>query len=95
MFTTHFKLDEKGQGGFYVMEDEKQAGEMAISISGKELTVYHTEVLPEYEGKGLAKMLLNDMVTHARENNMKVIALCPYVKAQFQRHPELYADLIP
>lgn len=86
-------LDEKGHGGFFAKDENKQVGEMAISISGKFLTVYHTEVVPEWEGKGLAKKLLNEMAGYARTNGLKVIALCPYVHAQFRRHPEAYADI--
>jgi len=33
------------------------------------------------------------MRVHARENNLKVVPLCPYVLAQFKRHPELYEDV--
>lgn len=87
------KLNDKGHGRFYIMEGETQVAEMVISISEGLLTAYHTEVLPRAEGKGLAKQLLTAMVDHARENGLKVIPLCPYVHAQFKRHPELYADV--
>ncbi|HEX5025011.1 MAG TPA: GNAT family N-acetyltransferase [Agriterribacter sp.] len=86
-------LDEEGNGRFYIMDGEDRAGEMQINISGKALTVYHTEVLPKAEGKGLAKELLNAMVDYARKNGLQVIALCPYVHLQFTRHPERYADI--
>jgi len=87
------KLDEKDNGHFYILDGEEQVAEMEISISGNDLTVYHTEVLPKAEGKGLAKKLLATMVDHARKNALKVIPLCPYVHAQFKRHPEEYADV--
>lgn len=87
------RLNEKGQGAFVVMDNVKQLGEMVVAVSGKTLTVYHTEVSPEAEGKGLAKKLLNTMVDYARKNELKVVALCPYVHAQFKRHPEAYADV--
>ena len=45
------------------------------------------------EGKGLAKKLLIAMVDYARKNNLKVIALCPFVHAQFLRHPDEYKIL--
>jgi predicted GNAT family acetyltransferase len=66
---------------------------MVISVSGSNLTVYHTEVLPQAEGRGLAKKLLVAMVDYARKNGLQVIPLCPYVHAQFKRHPGDYADL--
>jgi predicted GNAT family acetyltransferase len=86
-------LNEKKHGRFYINEGEEQIAEMQIGISGDDLTVYHTEVLQKAEGKGLAKKLLSAMVDYARTNNLKVIALCPYVFAQFKRHPEEYADI--
>lgn len=88
-----FELNEKGRGAFYIMNGEDRIGEMLLSVSGKEMTVYHTEVVPEAEGKGLARKMLNEMVAYARKNNLKVIALCPYVHAQFSRHPGEYADV--
>jgi predicted GNAT family acetyltransferase len=87
------KLNEKGHGAFYIMEDEKQLGEMAVGVSGNNLTVYHTEVSPEAEGKGFAKKLLATMVDYARSRDLKVIPLCPYVHAQFSRHPDQYQDI--
>lgn len=87
------KLDEKEQGSFYIMDEQTQVAEMVVGIANGILTVYHTEVLPEAEGKGLAKLLLTAMVDHARKHEMKVMPLCPYVLAQFKRHPDAYADL--
>ncbi len=86
-------LNEKGHGAFTIAEGTAQLGEMVVSIVGTDLTVHHTEVVPEAEGKGLAKKMLNAMVEYARENNLKVITLCPYVHAQFKRHGEEYADI--
>ena len=87
------ELDEKGHGHFHIVDGEEQLAEMAVSIANGLLTVYHTEVLPKAEGKGLAKQLLAAMVDHARKNGLKVIPLCPYVHAQFKRHPDDYADV--
>lgn len=86
-------LNEKGHGAFTIANDAEKLGEMVISVSGKNVTVYHTEVAAKAEGKGLAKKMLNAMVDYARKNDVKVIPLCPYVHAQFKRHPEEYADI--
>jgi predicted GNAT family acetyltransferase len=76
-----------------IEEQEKQVGEMVIGISETALTVYHTEVDPEMEGKGLAKMMLDEMVGYAREKKLQVVPLCEYVHVQFKRHPDDYADV--
>ena len=66
---------------------------MNIGISGDKLTVYHTEVIKEDEGKGMAKKLLGAMVDYARQNNFKVIPLCPFVHLQFKCNPKEYEDI--
>ena len=88
------ELDEKNHGYFYYLDENKRLGEMEIGLSGNKLTVYHTEVSAEAEGKGLAKKLLDAMIGYARKNNLKVITLCPFVHAQFKRHSKEYADVL-
>ncbi|MEO9021600.1 MAG: GNAT family N-acetyltransferase [Ginsengibacter sp.] len=87
------ELNEKGHGHFYINEGDEQIAKMQVSVSGNDLTVFHTEVLPKAEGKGIAKKLLTTMVDYARKNNLKVTAQCPYVFAQFKRYSDEYADV--
>jgi uncharacterized protein len=87
------QLNDKGRGKFLVEENGEQLGEMEVAIADEKLIAYHTEVLPKAEGKGLAKKLLANMVEYARSHNLKVVALCPYVHAQFKRHEDLYGDI--
>lgn len=93
MEKVELQLDDQGKGHFYIMEEEKMIAEMVISISGDTLTVYHTEVVAEAEGKGLAKQMLTAMALYARQNKLKVVPLCPYVHAQFRRHAAEYQDI--
>lgn len=88
-----FNADDNGQSSFKIMDGVKQLGEMVVSLSGKNLTVYHTEVSPDAQGKGLANKMLTAMTDYARKDGLKVIPLCPYVLAQFQRHPDEYNDI--
>ena len=88
-----FIIDTAGKGNFILMEGEEQWGEMDFSISDKKITVFHTQIAPQAEGKGLARQLLQAMVDHARKNDLKVIPLCPYVHASFKKNPEQYADI--
>jgi len=74
-------------------EDGKRVAEMVISVLGNNLTVYHTEVSETLKGKGVSTQLLEAMVKYVRNNNLKVIPLCPYVSVQFKRHPEQYTDI--
>lgn len=78
---------------FNLYLEEVKIGEMIIEVKDDNLTVYHTEVDPDQSGNGYAGQLLAEMVAYARAQKLKIIPLCPYVHAQFNRHPDLYADL--
>jgi predicted GNAT family acetyltransferase len=80
-------------GEVQLFSNGKKAGRMDISVTNGTLRVYHTEVNAEYEGKNFAKLLLNQLVSYARDNKLRIVPLCPYVHAQFKRHPEEYADV--
>jgi len=80
-------------GEVQLFSNNVQAGKMNIAITDGKLTVYHTEVSPEFEGRGFAKLLLNQLVNYAKEKDLKIIPLCAYVNAQFRRHPAEYADV--
>jgi predicted GNAT family acetyltransferase len=89
-----FKIGQTGTGSFYIQENNEELAQMIISISGKILTAHHTEVYPKGEGKGMGKRLLDGLTDYARKNGLKVIALCPFVHAQFKKHPEAYKDIL-
>jgi len=56
------------------------------------LTVRHTEVPKELEGRGVGSQLARGVLDHARAQGWKVIPRCPFVNAYMTRHPE-YDDL--
>lgn len=59
---------------------------------GNLLTVYHTEVPREFEGRGVGSALVEGMLDRARAEGLKVKPLCSFVSAYMQRHPE-FSDL--
>jgi len=87
------KLNNAGRGSFVIEGDGSRLAEMEIAIQNGNLIVYHTEVAEALQGKGVASKLLVRMVAYARENKLKVVPLCPYVLAQFKRHPDQYKDI--
>ncbi|GAA4169369.1 N-acetyltransferase [Sphingobacterium sp. ML3W] len=93
MERTEIVLDKNQRGELQLFSDETKAGLMSIAIIDGKLVVYHTEVDEAFEGRGFAKILLEKLVSYARENTMKIVPLCPYVNAQFHRHPDIYDDV--
>jgi predicted GNAT family acetyltransferase len=57
------------------------------------ITFMHTEVPPELGGKGIGSKLIKGALDQARADGLKVVALCPFVKAYIDKHSD-YADLL-
>jgi len=53
-----------------------------------ELFLIHTEVPPALEGKGVGTALVQKTLQFAKDNNYKIVPLCPFVQAYLKRHPE-------
>ena len=52
------------------------------------ITLVHTEVEPELEGKGAATAVIEKTLDYIEKDNFKLIPLCPLVFAYIKRHPE-------
>ena len=56
------------------------------------ILLVHTEVDPAFEGRGLGSRLVAGTLDDLRARNLKLVALCPFVRAYLRHHRE-YADL--
>lgn len=85
------KSENGSKGRFYIQESNgKLIAEMTYSKAGKEkIIIDHTEVNPDYRGQKLGEKLLLVAVSHARDNDLSIIPLCPFAKATFQKNNEL------
>lgn len=81
------------KGAFEIKDNGETLAEMTFVLKDEVMKVYHTEVSPRLAGQGVAKKLLASMVAYAREHSLQVVPLCEYVHAQFERHPDEYADI--
>jgi uncharacterized protein len=93
MNAIELRLNDQKRGAFSIEDGNERLAEMGIGITGQNLVVYHTQVSDKLKGQGIGSKLLAEMVEYARKHNLKVVPLCPYVHAQFKRHPEQYADI--
>lgn len=77
------------KGAFFIEKDGKRIAEMTYSKAGKtRIIIDHTEVSDEGRGKGYGKQLVKEGVEFARENDLKIMPLCPFAKAIIQKTPE-------
>lgn len=52
------------------------------------LTLLHTEVEPAFEGQGVGSRLVAAVLDDARERDLAVLPVCPFVRTYLQRHPQ-------
>ncbi len=64
------------------------AGILEYKVRRDRIALIHTEVLPAFEGRGLAAAIVRFALDDARAQGRKVIATCPYVQSYLARHPE-------
>lgn len=75
-------------GYFYYAQEGKELAQMAYVWAGSDkLIIDHTEVDESLKGEGVGKELLAHLVSFVRQQNVKVIPLCPFAKATFQKMP--------
>ncbi len=77
----------------YELAVEGHVAATYYSLSDGIITFMHTEVPKELEGKGIGSKLIKSTLDQVRAAGLKVVALCPFVKAYIGKHAE-YADLM-
>ena len=82
--------------GRYVGRMEGIEGEAELTFSRTSPTLIiadHTFAPDSMRGMGAARALVDRLIADARAEGFKIIPLCPYVQAQYKRHPE-WADVM-
>lgn len=84
------QINDTRKGYFEAIEDGKEAGKMTYTWAGdSKFIIDHTEVSPDFNGKGVGKKLVMAAVDYARANNVKIIPLCPFAKSVFDKVEEI------
>jgi len=79
---------------FEISVDGKLAGFAAYKLARDRIAFTHTEVDDEFEGQGLAKMLVTHALDDVRGRGLGVLPFCPYVRKFIAKDPS-YLDLVP
>jgi predicted GNAT family acetyltransferase len=63
-------------------------------LDGGSLAIPHTEIDPNYSGRGLGSSLVRTVLDDARSRELTVVPYCPFVRDYIAGHPE-YVPLVP
>lgn len=85
--------EQRNKGSFYIEVDGKRVAEMTYTKTETNVMIIdHTEVGDSLRGTGSGKKLVDAGVQYARAHRLKVMPLCPFAKALFEKTPA-YADV--
>lgn len=81
-----------GNHGLFYVPGEEGEGPLAelvyaVTEDGK-MILEHTEVDEELRGQNIGFEMVNAAVAHARQYDMKVVPVCPFAKAIFDKKPD-------
>jgi hypothetical protein len=73
---------------YELLVDGTMAGELLYRLRSDAVVLVHTEIAPRFEGQGLGSKLVAGALADIRARGLRPVAVCPFVRAYLQRHPE-------
>ena len=73
----------------FEFEEDGQVAYLEFEIDGDTwMTLWHTEVPPALQGRGVASTLARTALEYARDRGLKVDVICPLVQGYIAKNPE-------
>jgi predicted GNAT family acetyltransferase len=86
--------DNPDEQRFEIRADGELAGFAQYRPFKGGLAFMHTQIDQQFEGKGLASVLVREALDDVRTRGVEVLPFCPFVRGYIEKHPE-YVDLVP
>jgi len=72
----------------FEIDFDGRLGVLDYEIADGHMMMTHTEVPPEYRGKGYGEALARAALDYARRHSLTPEPICPFVRSFIARHPE-------
>lgn len=86
-------VDDAAMRRYEAYLGDELAGWVTYRFVAGRIVFVHTEVPSAYAGRGIGARLAAGALDDARKRGLRVRALCPFVAAYIERHPQ-YRDLL-
>lgn len=73
---------------FTIAVEDKTVGFAEFADHGDQRVFTHTEIDPEFGGRGLASILVEAALNATRDEGKRVVAVCSMVAGFVKKHPE-------
>jgi hypothetical protein len=77
-----------GQQTYTIAVEGQTAGHADYADRGDQRVFYHTVVDPEFGGRGLATILVEEALNAARDEGKRIVPVCSMVETVIKKHPE-------
>jgi predicted GNAT family acetyltransferase len=87
------EIVENPQGHRFEMPVGGGVAFVSYWVDGDRLVLVHTEVPPQYRGRGIGQRLARGVFDNLRKTGRKAVVRCSFLALWAKRHPE-YNDII-
>jgi predicted GNAT family acetyltransferase len=81
------------QASRFEVRIDEQLARCDYRMDGEVMQIFHTEVPPALEGRGIGAALVRAALEHAEAHGMRIRPRCSFVSAYLARHPQ-YRNLV-
>ena len=81
------------RGAFFVEEEGKRVASLTYTVAGSRVILDHTDIDDALRGTGTGRKLVAAAVDWAREEEVKLMPLCPFARSVFDKTPE-FGDVL-
>lgn len=82
------KIKENTEKKRFEAEVENRMALIEYIRAEDKMYLTHTEVPTELEGKGIASSMAKQVLQQIKDENLKLVPLCPFIASYIKRHPE-------
>ena len=82
------KIKENTEKKRFEVEVENKIALIEYIRAEDKMYLTHTEVPTELEGNGIASSMAKQVLQQIKDENLKLVPLCPFIASYIKRHPE-------
>ncbi|MFE1199860.1 GNAT family N-acetyltransferase [Streptomyces olivaceoviridis] len=87
--------DHREESRFEIFEKDELAGFTEYHRFHDEIAFLHTAIGERFAGRGLGQVLARGALLAAKEQHLKVLPYCPFIRAYIAKHPDDFLTLVP